>query len=167
VFLTLETVKVFVYVKLVSAANLEPFFFPPNNSNYFILFRGLKMPMSFLHIRLAKSEIFENIHQGLSWQQLRQGKDLIRKSPFKYDWLSLKPTDPVSSINSQTMQYHIPEDLTPWDWMHFASIVNHICCHALLAFVTRPNHNFDKEGFNLRMIFNFKAPLYNIQHYKD
>jgi hypothetical protein len=79
-FWRLETVKVLVYVKLVSAANLESIFFP-SNSNYFILCRGLKMLTSLLQTRLAKSEIFANIQQGLSRQQLGQGKDLVRKKP--------------------------------------------------------------------------------------
>lgn len=44
--------------------------------------------------------------------------------------------------------------------MPLVSIVHHICCHDLLAFVTKSNHDFDKKGHNLRTIFNFKAPPY-------
>jgi hypothetical protein len=41
------------------------------------------MLTSFLKTQLAKSETFANTQQGLSRQQLGQGKDLIQKKPIQ------------------------------------------------------------------------------------
>jgi hypothetical protein len=73
------------------------------------------MLTSFLQTQLAKSEIYEDIQQSLSTtlatsSQLGQIMISSGESPFKNDLFSLMPSDPVSSMNSQTMQYHIPED---------------------------------------------------------
>jgi hypothetical protein len=131
----------------VSAANWESIF--PSNSNYLILCRGLKMLTSFLQTELAKSENMKPYSRACinicyfftTWSRKWSPQE---KAHSKMTGFSLMPSDQVSSMNSQTMQYHIPEDFHSSSHLLSCSIC--ICYHALGT------------------IFSFRAPAYNIQH---